>query len=271
MFGHLQINLIQTGYDDRYFSILHFDTSLIDLELDSRSQECKKAKSSAPIISKSVIDLRSIWYTGETCWYDEPHTLLFRPFNIQWRDPYFVISWKKVTLDYNQTFTDRFLSNFVYAYVWWERRLHSVFWGQFGWPWPSFKVTFMWGIQNFGVYFLTNLCVNFLNEIQWIATTCWGIETHTKLILHKSYSRENSDDMILMKCTLNIVLCLDSCEPICFKLDMTLNSNKLSSLIWIRMTLMFTQGLRVTGKLDLYSYSVVKLHEATEIFMMLVM
>ena len=31
---------------------LHFDASLIDLDLDSRSQECKKAKISAAIISQ---------------------------------------------------------------------------------------------------------------------------------------------------------------------------------------------------------------------------
>ena len=39
--------------DDRYYCTLHFDTSLIDLDQDSRSQECKKAKTSGPSISQS--------------------------------------------------------------------------------------------------------------------------------------------------------------------------------------------------------------------------
>ena len=36
--------------DDLYCCTLHFDTSLIDLDLDSRSQECDKANNSATII-----------------------------------------------------------------------------------------------------------------------------------------------------------------------------------------------------------------------------
>ena len=37
-FGCLQMELIQTWHDDRYYCTLHFDTSLTYLELDSRSQ-----------------------------------------------------------------------------------------------------------------------------------------------------------------------------------------------------------------------------------------
>ena len=48
------MDYIQTWCDDRYYCSLHFDTSLIDLDLDSRSQECEKAKTSAPIISQSL-------------------------------------------------------------------------------------------------------------------------------------------------------------------------------------------------------------------------
>ena len=40
-------------YDDRDYCGLHFDTGLIDSDLDSRPQECKKAKTSAPSISQS--------------------------------------------------------------------------------------------------------------------------------------------------------------------------------------------------------------------------
>ena len=58
------MDLTQTWYDDRHYCTLqfdkslidlalHFDTSPIDLDLHSRSQECKKAKTSVPNISQS--------------------------------------------------------------------------------------------------------------------------------------------------------------------------------------------------------------------------
>ena len=54
-FRHLWINLVQRQYDGRYYWILHFDTSLTDLDLDWRAQECKEAKTSAAIISQSFL------------------------------------------------------------------------------------------------------------------------------------------------------------------------------------------------------------------------
>ena len=50
-FRCLWVSLIYTWYDDRYYCTVHFSTSLIDL--DSKSQECKKANISLPIISQS--------------------------------------------------------------------------------------------------------------------------------------------------------------------------------------------------------------------------
>ena len=46
-------------------------------------------------------------------------------------------------------------------------------------------------------------------------------------------------------------MCQDTCEPICFKLGIMLNTTKHYSLIPVLMTLMFTQGHRITGKLEL--------------------
>ena len=65
---------------------------------------------------------------------------------------------------------------------------------------------------------------------------------------------------------INIVLCQDTCELISFKLGMALDRTKLYSVIPVWMTLMFTQGHR--GKLELCSHSVVKLHETTQMFVM---
>ena len=43
----------KTLHDDRYSYTLHVDRRIIDLDLDSRSQEFKKAKPSEPSISQS--------------------------------------------------------------------------------------------------------------------------------------------------------------------------------------------------------------------------
>ena len=48
------------------------------------------------------------------------------------------------------------------------------------------------------------------------------------------------------------VLCLDTCELICFKLGVMLDMTRLDSLIPVWMTLMFTQGHRIMGKLELW-------------------
>ena len=56
-------------------TIVHFYTSLIDLDLDSRSQECKKAKNFCfSYLTVFSINLDGICYTVKTCWCDELHT-----------------------------------------------------------------------------------------------------------------------------------------------------------------------------------------------------
>ena len=52
-FRLLLMDLNQNRYHSRCFCSLHFDTSLIDLDLDSRSQKRDKAKTFASIISQS--------------------------------------------------------------------------------------------------------------------------------------------------------------------------------------------------------------------------
>ena len=54
-----------------------------------------------------------------------------------------------------------------------------------------------------------------------------------------------------MKYTFNIVKCRNSCEPIWFKLRRMQNTTKLYSWILVWMTLIFTQGHRVSGKVEL--------------------
>ena len=96
--------------------IQHFDTRLIDHDLDSRSQECEKT-TSAPIISQSF---QSAWM--EFCILLRlvsvmKHVLiLFCPFNVQERGPYLCdFITQTLTLVHIQTFSNQFLSNLV----WW--------------------------------------------------------------------------------------------------------------------------------------------------------
>ena len=82
------------------WNTIHLDSHLVALTLDSRSQECKKAKASALIISAI-----------ETCSCDEPCTILFCLFSIQGREPYlydFVKKNKQTNFMFTciQTFTD---------------------------------------------------------------------------------------------------------------------------------------------------------------------
>ena len=54
-----------------------------------------------------------------------------------------------------------------------------------------------------------------------------------------------------MKYMFSIVVCWDTCELICFKLGLMLSATKLYSLVPDWMTMMFTQGHMVMGKLEL--------------------
>ena len=106
----------------------------------------------------------------------------------------------------------------------------------------------MASLQNFGGHFLANLRMD-LDEIQHVATTGWFVEAHAKFILDMYYWR---DKLLLdfMKYRFDIVMLKDTCESVCFKLDVMLNT-KLNSLIPVSMTLMYTQGHRILRKLEL--------------------
>ena len=53
-----------------------------------------------------------------------------------------------------------------------------------GWPSPSFTVTIVWEIKNFGVHFLRNFVVD-LDKLQYDATTCWFVEAHARFVSYK--------------------------------------------------------------------------------------
>ena len=93
--------------------------------------------------------------------------------------------------------------------------------------------------------FLTNLII-VLDEIQYVATTCWIVEAHamgTSIVQGRQLCWHD-----FMKYMFNSILCRDTCEVICLKLNMMLNMTKLYSLISVWMTLMFTLGHSLVGK-----------------------
>ena len=74
-FERLRIDLIQTEHNDKCCCTLHFDTSLTDIDRDSRSKGWQGSKSfSTNHPTKYSLDLNGIWYTVYTCWCDDPQT-----------------------------------------------------------------------------------------------------------------------------------------------------------------------------------------------------
>ena len=116
-FINLRINLIQTWGDDRYNYTLHFNAGL-PWYLDSRSQECKRAKISFASISWSI---QSVWM--EFCMllrilvWSTSYSLYVIHAVFRWKNPTLVISFKKRTtlmLACTQTCTDCLCTNLIW-------------------------------------------------------------------------------------------------------------------------------------------------------------
>ena len=172
--------------------MLHFGINLSDLDFDSRSQECKKAKTFAPVIPLFCI---LIWMVFDTLLRPvgvlNLILILSHPFNIQGREPYLFRFWKKKwKLSCIQTLADQFLLNLV----WWKRSLSCTFWYQFVWPWPSFKVTVVWEINNFCIVFSPfeygEYRMDLCNEF------CMSIHVKLILILSCPFSIQHDDEEV---------------------------------------------------------------------------
>ena len=135
------------------------------------------------------------------------------------------------------------------------------------WPWLSFKVTIVWGNRKTLLCILSEIWLSIWMKFSLLPQPVGMLKAHAKFILIKLFKGENSATRF-MKHTFSIVMCQNTCEPICFKRDMMQNTTKLYSLIqfeWLWCILKVT-GLQTTE--NVCTYSVVKLHEATQMFMM---
>ena len=83
--------------------------------------------------------------------------------------------------------------------------------------------------QNLGVYFLRNFGVD-LDGIQYVATISWFVETHVDFFFFSFFfgtgniQRRELCWHDFTKYSINIVLWMDTCEPICFKHGKMLNA-----------------------------------------------
>ena len=110
----------------------------------------------------------------------------------------------------------------------------------FGWPRSSFKVTAVWEIKNFGVYFFRKFPQSVWMKCSMLPHPVGLLKLMLNLVC--TCKGMNSADGT------NIFLCWGTCESICFKLGTMLDTTKLNTLIPIWMTLLFTQGHRVMAK-----------------------
>ena len=186
-FRHLWINLIQIWYNDRYCCTPQFNTSLVDLDFDWRPQECETANISYSfclVHSAFKAEALLMWFCFKQ---KNQHWLLYRPISlklclmIETTELYILISIWMILI-------------FVEGHSWKKRKpLVSIF--------PT-------------------ILGNDLDEIQYVATTCWFVEAHAKVMLHKYYSRERILLASFYEIFVNFIMCQDTCQPIC------------SSLIW---------------------------------------
>ena len=114
--------------------------SLILIDLDVMGVQ--ESKNSSNYLTRFSIDLDGLWSAVETCWCRLMNPMLSwsRTFNIQGRKPYFF------------DFVENMINVGLYSDIHWlisfkfgvmiETTKHQAFWHQFGWTWPSFKVTF---------------------------------------------------------------------------------------------------------------------------------
>ena len=83
------MDLIQVWYCDRYYSALRFYSSLTDLYLDSRSQECEKARNSVPVITQSFQSVvMEFGVLLRLCGVTNFMLIVSHSLNIQGRDAY---------------------------------------------------------------------------------------------------------------------------------------------------------------------------------------
>ena len=216
---------------------LYIFISLIDIDFHWRSQGCKKAKLLYQWSHKVSYQLGwNLVYCWDVLQWWTSCSFFSCPFSIQGREVYLCDFVKNVNIGLHSN-----ISRTI-----------------------SFKLSMM--IRTTRLYILMSVWITLIfiqiTSVSIFSEISWSIWMKfcklpqpvvlLKLVLNL-LCRSNVQGRELCrhdfrKGTVNIVLCQYSCELICFKLGMMIDSTKLYNLIPVWMTLMFT---KVTGKLEL--------------------
>ena len=117
---------------------------------------------------------------------------------------------------------------------WWQKALKSTFWYQFGWPWPSFKITVVWEIRNLCAHFYATLSID-LDEIWCVASVCWFVKLKLNLFPTIDIQVRNNTCMISQNIPSTLASVGTPVNQFCFKLGMMMTC--LNSTIWFQFDL----------------------------------
>ena len=230
----LWTNSAETWYDDIYYWTELFDTSLVDLDFDSRSEGCKAAKTSEPLNSQSTW---FIWMKGLSHWdlYVRWTSYSFYVVQLIFRwEKQLVMSWRAPLMLNLHSDIYRSIS-FQLCMMRGTNKLYILI------PvWMTLRK------QKFCCCFLFFFLANFsihLDDIWKAAMTC---SVQADRMIYIQGNKLHFGDV--MKNVFNIGLCLDAYELIFYVLGMMINMTKLYILIPFVMTVTFTQ-VTVTRKL----------------------
>ena len=161
-------------YDDRYCCTLHFDTSLIYHDLDSRSHRSTGKQHLRHTLSHKVFYRfkRNLVYCWDLLVWWTLYTFYLIHSVFKRENAAYMILFKKISFNFGLYSHILKLGRMIETTMLYS--LISV------WMTLAFIQGHSWEIKNVGVLFLTNLKI-------WIsfATACWFVEANIKFILHK--------------------------------------------------------------------------------------
>ena len=93
----------------------------------------------------------------------------------------------------------------------------------------TLKVTVVWEIKNIGVHFLSNFGMDWM-KFSMLPQHVGLLKLMLHLLCTSNIQRKELCWCDFTKCMINIVLCQNTCEPVCVKLGMMLDMTKFYSL-----------------------------------------
>ena len=181
-------------------------------------RSARKQKTSAPIGWNLVFCWNLfVWWTSYS--FDLVH-LIFKGENltcdfVRKKNPFNVI-FRHLQTDFFQIWDDDRDYYVLHLYI-----------HQFGWPWPSFKVSVVWETKNASIFSETSQSI-------WIKFSLLPQPVWLKLMVNLFCANNIQGRQLcwcnVIKCIVNIIMYWNGCELICFKLGIMLDMIKLYTL-----------------------------------------